>query len=237
MKNLIIYFVLVLNLANAQKINTTLTYSINIPTIKTAKTPVLIIMHGYGSDENDFLDLAKKVDGRFMTFCLRAPNSMQGSGYCWYEIQFLANGDFKYSYDQVKQSRSKILSFISNACKVYQLDSTQVFLMGFSQGAIMSYELALFAPNKIKAALPLSGRLLTESKAHKNNPQDITKLNFFIAHGTSDERIKILESEKAVTYLQEKKIKSIIFKKYNMGHTLSNEEVDNIKEFLSGAIN
>lgn len=233
-----ILFLLVMfgaNCFNAQKINTSLTYSVIQPTIKSTKTPVLIIMHGYGSDENDFLDFAKAADGKFMKFTLRAPNAMQGSGNCWYELNFLANGSFTYDYEQVKKSRAKVLSFISEACKAFKLDSTQVYLMGFSQGAIMCYELALFAPLKIKAIVPISGRLMEESKTHPSNLNALSKLNVFIGHGTKDARINYLESEKAYQFLQSKKINAE-FKKYDIVHTVSNEEVADIKLFLSRAL-
>jgi phospholipase/carboxylesterase len=222
--------------AGAQKINTTLTYSVVRATIKTAKPSVLIIMHGYGSDENDFIDLAKSVDGRFTTFSLRAPNVVNEGSYCWYKLNFLSNGDFTYNYEEVKKSREKVLSFISEACKAYKLDSTQVFIMGFSQGAIMCYELSLFAPGKIKGVLPISGRLMKESAMHKPDAASVQKLKFFIGHGVQDERIKFNESEKAVHFLQEKKA-SVTFKNYPIGHTLSSQEAADIKAFLTSAIN
>jgi phospholipase/carboxylesterase len=222
----------------AQKITTTLTYSVIAPSVKTTKTPVLFIMHGYGSNENDFLDLAKGVDGRFMKFSLRAPNAVAGypDAYCWYKLNFLNNGDFTYNYEEVKQSRAKVLSFISNACKAYHLDSTQVFIMGFSQGAIMCYELALFAPTKIKGALPVSGRMMAESKTHKNNSADLAKLKFFIGHGTKDERIKFSESEKANEFLKQSKVTDIVFKEYNIPHSVSDEEMNDIKNWLIKAV-
>jgi phospholipase/carboxylesterase len=220
---------------NAQKVNTSLTYSVIQPAIKSTKVPVLIILHGYGSNENDFLDFAKEANNKFIKFTLRAPNVMQGSGNCWYELNFLTNGSYTYDYEQVKKSRAKVLSFISQACKTFNVDSTQVYLMGFSQGAIMCYELALFAPTKIKAIIPISGRLMEESKAHKTNVNELSKLSVFIGHGTKDERIKSEESDKAAQYLKSKKI-NVMLKKYNIPHTLSGEEIEDIKSFLVNGI-
>lgn len=231
-KLLVILFLSLSQFGFSQKINTSLTYSVIQPTVKTPKPPVLIILHGYGSDENDFLDLAKSVDPRFMKFTLRAPNLVHQGAYCWYRLNFLTNGDFTYDYEEVKTSRAKLLAFISEACKTYALDSTQVFIMGFSQGAIMSYELALFAPAKIKGILPLSGRLMKESRNHKTTQKELAGLKVFIAHGNSDERIKPVESELAMAYLKSKQIVAE-YKTYNMGHSVSAEETQDIKLFLS----
>lgn len=216
----------------SQNLNTSLTYSVIQPTIKTQKPPVLIILHGFGSDENDFIDLAKSVDGRFIKFTLRGPNPVHEGAYCWYRLNFLPNGNFTYNYEEVKASRTKVLAFISEACKVYGLDSSRVFVMGFSQGAILSYDLALFAPTKIKGILPLSGRLMEESKSHKPGLKELAGLKVFVAHGTKDERIKYLESEKAVEFLKAKKIVPE-FKTYDMGHSVSLEESQDIKFFLT----
>lgn len=232
----VLFFVLVLKLS-AQTIKTDLTYLVNPALKKVAKAPVVIILHGYGSNEEDLFDISKSFDPRFTTFSLRAPNTTKEGGFCWYDLEFLPNQQFKYNYDQAKISRSKILSFISNACKAYHLDSTQVFLMGFSQGAIMSYDLALFKPSKIKGVIALSGRLMEESKVIKSDPLQLSKVKFFIAHGYSDNVIKLEESEKANEFFKQKKVTDLIFKKYEMPHSINGQELNDIKAWLIKAIN
>lgn len=216
-----------------QILNTTLTYSVYKPTVKSVNPPLLILLHGYGSDEADLFSLAPQLDGRFLTISLRAPNKRQGGGYCWYEIKPQQNGEFLYDYTQAKKSRDNIMSFISEACRVYKLDSTRVCLIGFSQGAIMSYEIAIYAPKKVKALIPLSGRLMKESKEHNSSIKDLSKLSFFIGHGLSDEVIKINESEKAESFLKASGVQNITFNKYPMSHNISQEEVKDIKNWLS----
>ena len=220
----------------SQKINTSLTYSVNLPSKKTSKTPVLILLHGYGSNEADLFDLGKTMDPTFITFSLRAPNQTRDGGFCWYAMEFLPNQQFKYDYKQVIESKKKILSFISNACRTYKLDSTQIFLLGFSQGAIMSYEIALSSPDKVKGVLALSGRLLDESRLHHADPEKISKLKFFIGHGNSDNVIKIQEAEKANAYLKEKAIREVTYKAYEMPHSITGAELNDLKSWLVKAI-
>ncbi|PBQ33114.1 hypothetical protein CNR22_15445 [Sphingobacteriaceae bacterium] len=220
----------------SQKVNTTLTYSVHLPSKKTAKTPVLILLHGYGSNESDLFDLAKTMDPKFITFSLRAPNDSKEQGYCWYELDRFPNGDFKYDYKQAEVSRAKILSFISNACRAYQLDSTQVFLLGFSQGTIMSYDIALHSPQKIKGIVALSGRLMEESKLQKTNLMQLKKIKFFIGHGTSDNVIKLTEAEKASAFLKEKGVSQIIYKTYEMPHSVSGNELNDLRSWLTKAL-
>ena len=233
---LIIVFVIFSGVLFSQTVKTTLSYSVNLPSKTTSKTPVLILLHGYGSNENDLFDLAKSFDQRFITFSLRAPNETKDGGFCWYDLEFLANQQFKYDYQQATISKAKILSFISNACKAYHVDSTQVFLLGFSQGSIMAYDIALSSPSKVKGILALSGRLMEESKLQKTNLAQLAKVKIFIAHGNSDNVIKIEESEKANTFFKEKQVLDLTYKNYEMPHSLSGKELNDIKVWLVKSI-
>ncbi|MBL7932789.1 MAG: hypothetical protein JNL60_12845 [Bacteroidia bacterium] len=230
-----IFIILVISLSG-QKVNSDLIYLVNQPTQKTAKVPVLIMLHGYGSNEEDLFEISKALDPRLITFSLRGPIAKGQGTYCWYELSRDSEGNFVYDYKQAQASKTKILSFISQACKVYKLDSTQVFLIGFSQGAIMSYEIAASAPTKVKGILALSGRLMEETKQLKTDWTKVAELKYFIAHGYSDNMIKISEAEKAVSFFKEKKAVDVTYKAYEMPHTISGAELNDIKEWLVKAL-
>lgn len=221
----------------AQKTKTDLLYLVNQPAQKSAKTPVLIMLHGYGANEEDLFEISKALDPRLITFSLRGAFAKDDGGYCWYGLNFNPNQEFTYDYKQALESKAKILSFISNACKTYKLDSTQVFLMGFSQGAIMSYELAASAPTKIKGVMALSGRMMEETRQLKTDWEKVTKVKYFIAHGISDNTIKISEGEKASLFLKEKKVTDVTFKVYEIPHSISGAELNDIKSWLTKALN
>ncbi|MGZ4043255.1 MAG: alpha/beta hydrolase [Bacteroidia bacterium] len=236
-KLLFIFFCIVGYISSSQTvtINTDLAYKVNLPSQKTCKAPVIIMLHGYGSNEGDLFELAKSLDPWFITFSLRAPFAANGQGYCWYKLDFLPQKQFRHDYNQAKQSREKILSFISNACKAYKADSSQVFILGFSQGAIMSYELVLSKPEKIKGVIALSGLLLEETKKIKFDGFKVANVKFFIAHGTMDNVIDYKKGEEAASYLQSKK-NNVTFKSYDMPHTITGKELDDIKSWLTSNI-
>lgn len=231
---LLLFFIPVL--LPGQTINTSLTYSVSQPSKKTGKTPVLILLHGYGSNEADLFELAKTMDPKFITFSLRAPNPSREGGFCWYELEFLPDRQFKYDYQKAQESRQKILSFISNACKAYQLDSTQVFLLGFSQGAIMAYDIALNVPGKVKGIVALSGRMMEESKLRKTDPRQLARVKFFIGHGNSDNVIKPEEAVKAEAFLKEKQVTELTYKSYEMPHAISGQELNDLRAWLTKAL-
>ncbi len=236
-RSLILFFISIYFLSFSQTIKTDLVYKINEPTKKTDKpAPLLLFLHGYGSNEDDLFAIAKGLDERFMFISLRAPNALPDAGFCWYPLEFLPDQKFKYDYAKAKESRVKILSFISNACKTYKLDSNNVFVMGFSQGAIMGYDLALAAPKKIKGVLALSGRMMEESKNLKTDWIKAVKTKYFIAHGNADNVIKIAEADSAVKFLKSKKVTDVKFNNYEMVHTINGKELNDIKSWLKKAI-
>src|SRR5581483_7299695 len=117
----IIFFALFFSIfcLHSQNISTDLVYVVNKPLKKTAHPPVLIMLHGFGSNEQDIIAMAKSFDERLLTFSVRAPFQVPNSGFCWFRLDFLPNKKFTYDYNQAIQSREKILSFIRQACKAY----------------------------------------------------------------------------------------------------------------------
>jgi len=208
-------------------------YKLREPLKKTeARSPVLFILHGYGSNEEDLFDLAQTLDERLTVISLRAPIALAEGSYCWYSLGRDKNNTLTYNYEEAGRAKKSVMNFILSICKTMRLDSTRVFLMGFSQGAMLSYDLALSYPGKIKGVLALSGRLMEESKP-KRMVQSHFSTSFFIAHGTEDERIALLEAEKALAYLKNNGVRDIEFKTYAMQHVLNGQEIIDIRAWLS----
>ena len=48
---------------------------------------LLVLLHGFGADENDLAPLVQHIDpdGRFTSVCLRAPIDLEPFGAAWYE--------------------------------------------------------------------------------------------------------------------------------------------------------
>jgi phospholipase/carboxylesterase len=228
----VIFILLIVGNVFAQTVKTELVYKVKQPTTKSSKTPVIIMLHGYGSNESDLFDLSTMLDERYIVFSLRAPLAAKDQGFCWYSLEFLPNQQFKHNYTETIESRKKIMSFISNACKAYGIDSTQVFLMGFSQGAIMAYDIAVSNPKKIKGVMALSGLMLTETAALKTDALKLAEVKFYIAHGYSDNVIKIAEAEKANEYLKLKKVKDLLYINYEMPHSICGNELNDIKKWF-----
>lgn len=93
--------------------DTPLVYIKREPKIKIAKPPVLILMHGLGSNEKDLFGLAAQVPDSFLVISLRAPYSYTQDGYAWYSVKFKGNQNIG-NIPEMQKSKEKIITFISD---------------------------------------------------------------------------------------------------------------------------
>ena len=132
-------------------------HHITRPSTLKDNAPLLILFHGYGSDENDLFSFAAELPEELFIISVRAPYPMQPYGNAWYAINFDADQGKWSDNEQAKQSRDLIATFIDQAIANYPVDKNNVSLLGFSQGCILSYAVALTYPEKVNNIIALSG--------------------------------------------------------------------------------
>ncbi len=229
------YFLFVLisvcSFAYSQNVKTTLTYLVHKPAHLHKHSPVLIVMHGYGSNETDLMPFSKEVAKDFLIFSLQAPQTLKQGGYCWFDID-RSGGIKKCNYQQLGISKAQVLSFISNACAAYKADSTNVFLLGFSQGGSMAYDIAISVPQKIKGFVSLSGLFVEDSKNIKTDWQKVGKLKMFIGHGTTDDLITLSDAQKNAEFFKSKKAEYLTFSTYPIAHSIHPDEAKDVLNWL-----
>ncbi|WP_299895995.1 alpha/beta fold hydrolase [uncultured Aquimarina sp.] len=205
---------------------------IKTPTIKSDKTPVLFMFHGYGSDENDLFSFAPELQQELCIISVRAPYPLQPYGNAWYAIYFDA-AQGKFSDDaQAIESRDKIANFIDEAIEAYQLDASNVTLLGFSQGTILSYSVALSYPNKVKNVIALSGYLNEDILKENYENQDFSNLNIYCSHGSVDQVIPIDWARKAPVKLNELGIQTTL-NEFPVGHGVAPQNFYQFKDWLA----
>ena len=109
------------------------------PSTLTENAPLLIMCHGYGSDENDLFSFASELPEELFIVSVRAPYSLQPYGNAWYAINFDANQNKWSDDEQAKSSRDIISNFIDDISTKYPVNSDNVTLLGFSQGTCLLY--------------------------------------------------------------------------------------------------
>ncbi len=199
--------------------------------LKSEKAPVLFLLHGYGSNEEDLFSFAEELPTELCIISVRAPYTLQPFGYAWYAINFDAQNGKWSDDEQAIASRDKILAFVEEACKTYGLDKHNVSLLGFSQGTILSYAVALSYPKKIKNVIALSGYInegiLTEDYPSK----DHSGLQIYASHGQVDQVIPIAWAQKAPDVLSQLEIPHV-FEEFPTGHGVAPQNFYSFKSWL-----
>lgn len=111
---------------------------------------------------------------------------------------------------------------------MYEADSSQVFVMGFSQGAIITLELALNYPEMLAGVAALSGGVLPDMN---RDIIELKNLPVFIGHGVQDEVLVYKWSVDAVSQLQPKGAE-VTFRSYTAGHTIPEAELRDLMLWL-----
>jgi len=211
--------------------NLSLQYLIREPKIKTNKNPLLLLLHGYGSNAEDLFSFASELPERYYVVSAQAPFVLQPYGYAWYTINFDANNNKFTNNVQAIQARELIVKFLDELLGNFPIDKDNITLVGFSQGGILSYSVALSYPKKIKKVVALSGYLNEDLLIENYKNNDFSKLNFFITHGISDQVIPIEAARKTVDFLNNLNIKNTYFE-YPIGHTVSPKVFLDFKKFI-----
>ena len=236
MKNLlscILFLFAVSTIASAQSLQSDLVlkYLVQLPSQTSPHPPVIILLHGYGSDEKDLFELRKAFPANYIVVSARAPYTVPGAGYQWYELS-KEPGKHGGKAEEVKSTRELIEKFMAQVITKYHADSKAVYLMGFSQGAIMSYEVGLTSPSRVKGIGILSGMVLETLKPEVKNTKDLRQLKIFIGHGTADQRIAYSEAQSSNDYLKKLGLDPDFHSYQAMGHSISNEELNDLVKWL-----
>ncbi len=211
------------------KINKMLHYIKREPKIFSKNPPVLILLHGYGSNEQDLFSFADELPDELLIISAQAPYEMGYGGYAWYAINFDADNNKFSDLNEAQQSVSKIVNFIDEIKNKYNTNPEKTFLLGFSQGAILSYAVTLNYPNKVQYVIALSGYLnedlLTENISKK------TQTDYYISHGTVDQVLPIEWARKAPVFLKTKGLHSQ-YSEYPVGHGVAPQNFYSFKDWI-----
>ena len=208
-----------------------LRYLVQQPAKLTKTSPVIILLHGVGSNEADLFGLAPQLPKDALIISARAPITLSENSFAWYHIDF-KTGAPSINNGEEEKSRQLILTFIYQVVKKYNVDPAKVFLVGFSQGAIMSYSVGLTNPQKVKGIAILSGRLLDEVKPNVAPRPQLKKLSMFIAHGTIDKVLPIAYAHSAHDYINKLKL-SCSYHEYKMAHEICPQELADLRQWFS----
>lgn len=209
-------------------------HHITRPSSLKENAPLLILFHGYGSDENDLFSFATELSEELFIISVRAPYPMQPYGNAWYAINFDADKGKWSDNEQAIKSRDLIATFIDQAITNYPVNKDSVSLLGFSQGCILSYAVALTYPEKINNIIALSG-YVNEDLFDVKDQSAYKHLNFYCSHGSVDQVIPVDWARQAPKFLDALNIKNQ-FSEFPVGHGVAPQNFYEFKNWLDTLI-
>ena len=187
---------------------------------------LVVLIHGYRSNEKDLFSFANRFP-QTTVVCVRGPLTKSTNAYSWYDIEFKSDGNHGRNLNQALQSETMLFQFISAIENKYKPDKTIVG--GFSQGAIMSAQIALIRPEAVDGIICISGMLLAkETKPNPELTEKYKKLKAFCGHGTQDQVLSIDKGRKCSAELKKSGIE-VTSKEYPIKHKISPQELKDIE--------
>lgn len=193
--------------------------------------PAIIMLHGFGSDENDLFSFAGELPDEYAIISLRAPIRLEPYGNAWYNLYF-DNLQGKFSDDQQAiASRELVSRCIDEIVEKYKINSQEVTLLGFSQGTILSFAVALSYPQKVKNVIGLSGYVHEDILIDGYAENDFSRLKVYSSHGSVDQVIPVQWARKTKPFLEELGIE-ISYSEFPVGHGVAPQNFEELKTWL-----
>jgi phospholipase/carboxylesterase len=208
--------------------------------IETGPQPVasVIWLHGLGADGHDFepivpeLELPASPAIRFVfPHAPYRPVTLNG-GYvmrAWYDIA-IDNRGFHQDEAHIRESEQSLRRLIEQECD-RGIDSRRIVLAGFSQGAAMALHTGLRYSTPLAGIMALSMPIpLPDRIASELNPAN-AHVRVFLAHGTQDQVVPYTMGDYGHRLLKQLGL-SVEWHSYQMGHTVTQEELADIRAWL-----
>ncbi len=201
----------------------TLHYNVLKPKKEVDQPPLLLMLHGYGSDENDLFSFAELLNDRFLVVSARAPRNLPWGGYAWYDIDFTNSASRFGNPEQAREAMQNVLDLITEIQQKFETDPKQTVLLGFSQGAILSYGLSTTHPDKFSHILAMSGYIFEQIMPKEIDTEAVKHLDYFATHGTADQVIPIDWARNADQWLTQNGLHHVFHEYPGMGHGINEQ--------------
>ena len=201
------------------------------PAVPQQGAPVLLLLHGYGSNEEDLVGLAPHLNPSLICVCARAPYELPFGGYAWFNIEWGEEG-IRFDYDQAWDAVRQVDALVNEIRCDYS--PSGIVIAGFSQGAAMALALGLSRPDAFVGVAALSG--LCGEELMPSDRESVRGLPVFMSHGCQDEVISIEQVRAAKPLLEDCPV-DLTYREYEtMGHTIDASCLADLKAWMEDCL-
>ena len=215
-------------------IKLSLLYRVREPLKKTENPPLVLMLHGYGADMNDLFTFAAELPETALVISAQAPHRLPWGGYAWWPLEMGPDGKLKRDVVQARKAVVQVQEFISEVAKEFEFDTDRFFLLGFSQGGMMSYGLALADPERYAGVMALSSYLLdglSDSVPTARSPLP----PFFVSHGTQDQVLPVEGARESRARLESWGAE-VEYHEYPMPHGINPDNLNDLLKWLNARL-
>ena len=174
-------------------------------------TKLMVMLHGYGDNAANFMHLAQPIDKDdwgMHYISLNAPGTMQGNmmGYQWFDLYpggvYISDAgpkEYELVNKEIESSVLRLKETINFYLEQLQLTEEDCFIMGFSQGGIITFEYARRIDKILGGIAIISGRII---KKNDNINTFLKQTPIFISHGSEDDVLPIHNFNQSIEYLK-----------------------------------
>jgi phospholipase/carboxylesterase len=191
-----------------------------------------LTLHGRGANALDLLGLAPYLcAGKFLVICpqgpLETPIGPNAVGYAWYPMSMGGPPDV----EAILSSRKRLRQFLDECLERYPIDQKKLALLGFSQGGVMAYSLALPDPERFAALAVHSSWLPEELLPRLSVPDSVQSLPTLVQHGSEDPMIEVGRAQDSVERLRQLRL-PLTYREYDMGHEITPKSLSDLSAWL-----
>jgi phospholipase/carboxylesterase len=189
---------------------------------------VMLMLHGWTGDENSMWYFAGNLPPNYWIIAPRAPHLASPSGYSW-RVRKPLDG-FPPRYEDFHPAAVLLADLVDRWGIANAVDTSQLDVIGFSQGAAVTVTFALAYPHRVRKIGILAGFAPLGSDAYAVS-RPLEGKRVFVTHGTEDEMVPIEFARQSMTILEQAGAQ-ITYCEANIGHKVSKECLKALNNFF-----
>jgi len=197
--------------------------------------PTILALHGWGASAHDLLGLAPYLHGgQALVLCPQGPFGFEIGpgvrGYGWFPL-----GDRGLDPVEFRKGAAALRAFVDEALARYPVERRKVVALGFSQGGVMAYDLALRDPGRFAGLAALSAWLPKPLSDSIPALPEHAGMPVLVQHGTADPMIEVARARESRDLLAARGV-GLTYREYEMGHEIRPEALRDLVGWLEDKV-
>ena len=197
--------------------------------------PTILALHGWGASAHDLLGLAPYLHGgQALVLCPQGPFGFEIGpgvrGYGWFPL-----GERGLDPVEFRKGAAALRAFVDEALARYPVERRKVVVLGFSQGGVMAYDLALREPGRFAGLAALSAWLPKPLSDSIPLLPEHAGMPVLVQHGTADPMIEVARARESRDLLAARGV-GLTYREYEMGHEIRPEALRDLVGWLEDKV-